>query len=313
MASVPHLIGLTAPLFLLVLIGYSLIRWVHWPTAVGDALTRFVFTIALPILLFRMMSQFARQPTVDPGVLAAFFGSCVAVFVLGRLVAAFVFRLDGVGQSIFGVGGIFSNNVLLGIPLAQVTLGEAAVPVVSLVIVFNAFLLWTLVTVSVEWARHRAPSPAALLRTARDVVGNPIVAAILGGAAFGWSGLPVPRVADRTMELVSQAAAPLSLVALGMGLAAFGFVGSMRIASGISAMKLFVQPLIVFGLARALHLPALETQAVVMVASLPVGANVYLMAKEFGALGGPVAVSLVLSTLLSAVTTPAFIAFASPG
>jgi predicted permease len=40
-----------------------------------------------------------------------------------------------------------------------------------------------------------------------------------------------------------------------------------------------------------------------------VGANVYLMSRQFDSLGGPVASSLVLSTALAAVTTPLFLAW----
>ena len=41
-----------------------------------------------------------------------------------------------------------------------------------------------------------------------------------------------------------------------------------------------------------------------MLASLPVGANVYIMARQFDALQAPVATSLVLTTALAALTTP---------
>jgi len=47
-----------------------------------------------------------------------------------------------------------------------------------------------------------------------------------------------------------------------------------------------------------------ETQAVVLLAALSVGINVYLMAREFDALQGPVAASMVMSTALSALTVP---------
>ena len=50
--------------------------------------------------------------------------------------------------------------VLLGIPFATVTLGDAALPSVSLV-VFNPLTPGSLVTISVEWARlprSRCPS-----------------------------------------------------------------------------------------------------------------------------------------------------------
>ena len=41
-----------------------------------------------------------------------------------------------------------------------------------------------------------------------------------------------------------------------------------------------------------------------LLAALPVGINVYLMAREFEAIEGPVATSMLLSTLLAAVTAP---------
>jgi malonate transporter and related proteins len=299
-----HILSLTAPLFLLVLIGYGLSRWGGWPKVASDALTRFVFSVAVPTLLFRMMSDFSKLPATDASLLVAFFGSCLVVFVLARLVARFVFRMDGVSQSVFALGGIFSNNVLLGIPLAEVTLGRESIPAMSLVLVFNTFTLWTLVTVSVEWSRHRAPSWRALLRTIMGVLTNPVVVGVLSGTAFGFTGLALPKMVDQTLVLVGQAAIPLSLIALGMGLAEYGVHEGWRESAVICALKLAVQPLVVFLLARALSLPALETRVVVMLASLPVGANVYLMARQFNALEGPVASSLVISTVLAAATTP---------
>ena len=126
------------------------------------------------------------------------------------------------------MGGIFSNNVLLGIPLAKVTLGEASLPAVSLVLVFNSLVLWTLVTVSVEWARHRDLSPRGLVRTTRGVVANPVVAQHPGRhrVRLLWA-CRCPDVIDQTLLMVSQAAVPLSLIALGMGLAEFGIRARM--------------------------------------------------------------------------------------
>ena len=124
--------------------------------------------------------------------------------------------------------------------------------------------------------------------------------------------MPLPGVVDQTMELISQAAVPLSLIALGMGLAEYRIGEGWRISAAISSLKLVVQPAIVFLLARALALPPLETQAIVMLASLPVGANVYLMSRQFNTLGGPIAASLVTSTALAAATTPLILALIAP-
>src|SRR5215472_16962597 len=304
MQDFARILALTAPLFFLVLVGYALVRWGGWTREIADALTRFVFYVAVPALLFRLMSDFSRLPKVDARLLAAYFGACLVIFAAGRVIAARLFHLDGVAQSVFALGGIFSNNVLLGVPLARATLGERVLPAISLVLVFNALLLWTLATVSVEWARHRALSWSAYLQAAKAVLANPIVASILVGTIWGFVAPPLPRVIDQTLLLMSDAAIPMSLIALGMGLAGYGIREGWRISAVMTAMKLAGQPLAVWLIARALALPPLETQAVVLLATLPVGANVYLMARQFDTLGGPVASSLVLSTALAAVTTP---------
>jgi predicted permease len=298
------LLALTAPLFLLVFVGYALSRWGRWPQVVSDALTRFVFAVAIPAFLFRLMSDFPKLPPVDARLLVAYFGGCFATFAVARVVAAKALAMDGVAGSVFAMGTIFANNVLLGIPLAKITLGDAAMPSVSLVVVFNSLILWTLVTVSVEWARHRDLSLRGFGKTARDVVLNPLIASILLGVGFGFTGLTLPAMIDETLSLMSQAAVPMSLIVLGMGLAEYGVRDGLRASVVLSALKLALFPLVVFGIARLIRLPARETQAVVMLASLPVGANVYLMARTFGALEGAVAASLVLTTAAAAVTTP---------
>jgi malonate transporter len=296
MNTLAHHVELAAPLFALVLAGYLLMRVCGWPKAMSENLSRFVFSVALPAMLFRLMSDLSQLPPVDARLLLAFFGGCLIVFVIGRLVAWRLFALDGVGQSVFALGGVFSNNVLLGLPLAKVALGDAALPSVALVLVFNALMLWTLLTVSIEWARHGSFSLRGFARTARGVLANPIVAGILAGTLFGLTGLPLPAFLALPLGMVGQAAAPMALLALGMGLAEYGIRAGWRISLAISVLKLVVQPLVVWLLARLIGLPAMETQVVVLLASLAVGANVYLMSRQFNTLEGPVASSLVLST-----------------
>ncbi len=304
MSSFFHHFALAVPLYILVLIGFGLVRWGGWPKSVSAALSRFVFSIALPALLFQMMSGFSRLPPVDARLLIAFFGGCLIVFFLGRLVALTLFKLDGVAQSVFALGGIFSNNVLLGIPLAKSMLGDTALPAVALVLVFNALILWTLVTVSVEWARHGSFSPSGLAKTARSVLTNPVVAAILAGALFGMVGLELPEIIDAPLTLMAQIAAPLALIVVGMGLAEYGIHEGWRQSVAISALKLVAQPFVVWGLARTLGLQPLETQVAVLLSSLGVGVNVYLMSLHFKTLESPIATSIVLTTVLSALTTP---------
>ncbi|RLJ65028.1 AEC family transporter [Sulfurisoma sediminicola] len=308
MSAFLHHFALASPLFLLVLIGYGVARSGRWPLSVSDALGRFAYAVAMPAMLFRMMSDFSKMPPVDVRLLLAFFGGCLIVFFIGRLVAATLFRLDGVAQSVFALGGVFSNNVMLGVAIAKTTLGDAALPTVSLIIVFNALILWTLVTLSVEWARHGEFSLRGFGKTARGVLTNPIVASILAGTAWGFAALPLPAFVDAPLAMLGQAAVPLSLVALGMSLAEYPVREGLGQSLVISAIKLVVQPFVVWLLARALGLPPLETQVVTLLAALAMGVNVYMMSQQFRTMQGPVAASLVLTTLLSAFTAPLVLA-----
>jgi predicted permease len=251
-----------------------------------------------------MMSDLSALPPVDARLLIAFFGGCFIVLGIGRLVAARVFALDGVAQSVFALGGVFSNNVMLGLPIAKLTLGESAVPSVALVLVFNALTLWTLVSVSVEWARHGSFTAKGFGKTALSVATNPLVAAIVVGTVVGLSGYRLPGPVRLVLEGIGSLAAPAALLVLGLGLAEYGIRRDWRLSLAMTGLKLLVQPLAVWALGAAIGLPALELQVVVLLASMAVGANVYLMAAQFGTLQAPVASSLVISTALAAITSP---------
>lgn len=299
-----HQIVLSAPLFMLAILGYSLIRWGKWNKSVADGLTKFVFSVALPAMLFRMMCNFSKQPPVDARLLVAFFGSCLIVFVVGRVLGSKVFKLDGTSGSVFALGGIFSNNVMLGIPVATVALGEAALPSVALVLVFNGLILWTLVTVSVEWSRNGSLTVKGFAQTARNVLTNPLIIGIISGTLFSLTGYDLPAVIDQPVSMLGQIAAPMSLVALGMGLAEYRIRDGWQISSAICVLKLILQPMVVWALALMLNLPPMETQVVVLLGSMAVGVNVYLMSRQFNVIVGPAASSMVISTVLSAITTP---------
>ena len=306
-----HHVALAAPLFALVFAGYVLMRVTRWPAVVADGLTRFVFVVALPATLFRQMCDFGHLPPVDVRLLMAFFGGCLVVFVFGRWVAWRCFRLDGVAQSVFALAGVFSNNLMLGLPLAKEAFGDVAVPSVALVLVFNSLTLWTLLTVSVEWARHGSLSLRGISRTLRGVFSNPLIIGILSGTLIGLSGSSLPAAIDRPLSLLVRSAVPLTLVALGMGLAQHNVRSGLTMSLAMAVIKLIVQPFTVWAIACLIGLPMLETQVVVLLASIATGANVFLMSRQFKSLEGPVASCLVLSTALSALTTPMVLTLAS--
>ena len=296
---------LCAPLFLLVFLGWALIKIKLFDSAVSKALSKLVFKFLMPMLLFRQMSHLSEMPPVDLRVLIAFFGSCIVVFVLGRQMGRRVFHQDSTAQVITGMGGIFGNNVQLGIPIVALALGQNAMPTISVLIIFNVLLLWTTATACVEFGRTGGSIDWRKFVTAmKGIFKNPIVLGILIGSAWGLTGLHLPAVAEKTLEHVTSATTPMALLVVGMGLAQHSFRAALPKGCAISVMKLLVQPLLVYALCRLIGLGEMETQATTLLSSLPVAINLYIMSVEFEAEEAMASNAIFVSTLISAVTVP---------
>ena len=259
----------------------------------------------MPVMLFHLMSDGSNRPPVDWKVLIAFFGSCVVVYIIGNFLGGKLFKQDSTGRVITGMGGIFGNNVQLGVPIVQVSLGNEAIPAISLIIIFNVLLLWTVAIASVEFGRTGSignwrSAAAPMLR----VFKNPIVLGILIGSAWSFTGIKLPDFLEKSVELVAMSTTPMCLMVVGMGLAQHSFRAALTKGSIITAVKLVLQPLLVWIIAKILGLGTLETNAVVLMASLPVAINIYLMAQDFKAEEGAASNSIFVSTFLSALTVP---------
>ena len=294
------------PLFLLIALGFALSRWGHFPKSAGDGLSKFAFNVALPAMLFRIISQmFRSDTTADLRLLIAFFGSCFIVFFLGRIFASKILRTEPVGGIVFGTACVFSNNGLLGLPLALVMLGDQYVPSVAAVLSINAMVLWTLASFSAEFARSgNGLTMSAVVHTLKIVFRNPLIVSIFAGALWNLTRIVLPPIVDEPLRLLANSATPLALVVVGMGLSEYGIGKGIRVGGFITAGKLLVQPCMVFLLTQLIGLGPIETTAVVFLGSLPCGVNVYLMAKEFRVIEPEVANAMVFTTVLSSFTVP---------
>lgn len=300
-----HHLTLCAPLFLLVFLGWAVVKIGLFDKAVSSGLSKLVFKLLMPVMLFKLMSHLSEMPPVDFRVLFAFFGSCIVVFCIGRFIGRRFFHQDSTGQVITGMGGIFANNVQLGVPIVQVSLGAVAIPTISVLIIFNVLLLWTSATACVEFGRTGGKIDfGKFLKALINIFKNPIVLGILTGSAWGLTGWQLPGVVETTLTHVSTATAPMALMTVGMGLAQHSFTAGLPKGLTISAVKLVIQPLLVYALCRLIGISEMQTNAATLMACLPVAINLYIMAGEFGAEEGTASNAIFVSTFISAVTVP---------
>ena len=123
------------PIFGLVLCGYLVGRkgWMSEEAIKG--LNTFVFYFAIPALLFRSMAR--GLGPVEFGIVATYFSAIGITFLLALPAARLVFRTGRAEQVLFGMGSVFSNTVLLGIPLIFAVMGDAGGVQLMLIITFH--------------------------------------------------------------------------------------------------------------------------------------------------------------------------------
>lgn len=294
----------TLPLFILILLGFLAVKLGRWQKTVTDSLTKFTFYIAFPIMLFQIMSHFSEQSEIDIKLLLVFFGGSFIVFAIGCLIASKVFKLNGSQSTLFAMGGIYTNTVFVGIPIIKMLLGDQAIPIVAIIVIFNALILWTLATVSIEFVQMGKLSGHSFIKALKNVSKNPIIIGIFTGIVVNYIGLPIPNFINQSTKMVSDMTAPLSLIVLGMGLAEYKIRDQFLITGSICILKLAILPIITYIVGKLLGLPTLELQVVVLLSSVSIAINCYMMARQFEVLQGPIASSLLISTALSSVTTP---------
>ncbi|MBI0094981.1 AEC family transporter [Gilliamella sp. W8136] len=294
----------TLPLFILILLGFLAVKLGRWQKTVTDSLTKFTFYIAFPIMLFQIMSHFSEQSEIDIKLLLVFFGGSFIVFAFGCLIASKIFKLNGSQSTLFAMGGIYTNTVFVGIPIIKMLLGDQAIPIVAIIVIFNALILWTLATVSIEFVQMGKLSGRSFIKALKNVSKNPIIIGIFTGIAVNYIGLPIPNFINQSTKMVSDMTAPLSLIVLGMGLAEYKIRDQFLITGSICILKLAILPIVTYIVGKLLGLPTLELQVVVLLSSVSIAINCYMMARQFEVLQGPIASSLLISTALSSVTTP---------
>ncbi|MEO1000372.1 MAG: AEC family transporter, partial [Pseudomonadota bacterium] len=132
------LLQVVVPVFLVIGAGYVLTRAGAFPISVSDELMRFTQGFAIPAMLFQAIAGLDLGQTFDGGLLASFYAGAIISFTLGILGARVIFRRRP-GESVaIGFGALFSNTVLLGLPITARAYGEDALAANFAIIALHA-------------------------------------------------------------------------------------------------------------------------------------------------------------------------------
>jgi malonate transporter len=297
------------PIFALVFAGWAVRRLKLLGPQATIELNRFVVYLSLPALLFSIVVHAKKADVWQPGFVLAFGLSCLAVFAL--TVSISLWRRGSLADAaIDGLNSAYPNTGFMGFPLVLALFGERALPFALIASIITVCVLFGLAITLIEVAKQADRNPWRLgLTVAASLLKNPLILspliALFVATCFG----SIPKPADVFLKLLSSAASPCALVALGLFLAEEHQATSTTIDASLwlAAAKLVLQPVIAWGLCASLHLPAATTSAALLLAALPTGTGPFMLAEAYRCEAAVTARTILITTFVSIFTIAAYL------
>jgi malonate transporter len=265
-------------------------------------LSNLVFLVLTQALLFRSMSSVHLERLDMRPVFQYFLAAAVLFFAM-----LMVYGRDS-RASVLALAGIFSNTLMIGVPLIGLAYGEAGQVLLFTLISLHALVLLTMATVVLELqiAREQAAvsgQKSRLWRTlgqaVRSAVLHPVPLPIILGLLYAQTGWGLHPVVDKPLQLLGSAFGPIALVLVGITLSHTPMGKNLAAAVRLSLVKTVLHPVLMLAVGWALGLRGLPLSVMVVAAALPIGANVFLFSQRYRKEEDTVTAAVAVSTMMA--------------
>lgn len=299
------LVEVILPVFLVLGFGY-LASWRGWMSEAGvDGLMTFAQKFALPCLLFKAIATLNLPSGFNPLLLVSFYSGAVGGFIVGMMGARLLFKRDWEDSVAIGFVCLFSNSLLLGLPITERAYGTDALAHNYVIVAFHAPFCYAVGITVMEIVRARGGGSSAR-RVAGLVLNamfrNALILGILAGALARFSGLVLPGILSDGLDLMTRAALPAALFGLGGILYRYRPEGDMRTIAFACAVSLLVHPSITWAMGGLTGLSTEGFRSAVVTASMAPGVNAYLFANMYGRAKRVAASTVLFATAASIFT-----------
>ena len=145
-----NVIEVVVPVFAVVLVGYLAAYSGVIKAEDNDGLSRFVFNIALPVLLFNSLAKMTLPQQFNWQFFVSYYAVVLVIYGLGAWLSKRWFAVSAQEQGVLGMGAAYSNLVLIGLPIISAGLGDEALLPLFLLVSVHSAVLFFLSTVMVE-------------------------------------------------------------------------------------------------------------------------------------------------------------------
>ncbi|MGA8596103.1 MAG: AEC family transporter [Bryobacteraceae bacterium] len=294
---------LILPVFAVIVTGWIVGCTGYLSRALSEALIRFAYNIAMPALLIVTIAQEPGHSLINWRFLVAFGGGSLLCFMLVLGIMSMYVSRSLASRTMHGMAASMTNTGFVALPVLQAIYGQRAVLPAAVATVFVAVVMFPTTVILLELdQRDVRGSRTPPMATVRHIVLNPLVISTLIGMLLSVLDLRMPGPVVTYLGIFADALTPCALFAIGLGLSIDGLRANAGRSSLLSAVKLVIMPLIVYGLSVSLGLDPLYTIAAVVCAAVPTAKTVYILAGEYHCEEMMVASTISMTTLVSIIS-----------
>ena len=299
---------LILPVFAVIVTGWIVGYTGYLSRALSDALIHFAYNIAMPALLIVTIAQEPGHSLINWRFLVAFGGGSLLCFILVLGIMSIRVSRSLASRTMYGMTASMTNTGFVALPVLQAIYGQRAVLPAAIATVFVAVVMFPTAVILLELGQRDAHgSRTAPMVTVKHIVLSPMVISTLIGMLWAALDLRMPGPVTAYLGILADALTPCALFAIGLGLSIDGLRANVGRASLLSAVKLVIMPVIVYGLSASLGLDPLYTIAAVICAAVPTAKTAYILAGEYHCEEVMVASTVSMTTLVSVISLVAWL------
>ncbi len=295
-------LNLTIPMFSLIGIGYMLRRIQFMSEQDGTVLSKFAFYILLPPLMFTSILSGDASKSLNINFIFSYEIITISIFVLTYLLGVLI-KLKTMEKAIFGLNAAYPNYGYIGVPLCILAFGaEAAIPLALILLADTFVLLTTLIFYKLTETRK-----TSLRELSKEIIQrfiyNPLMMSVFVAFIFSTVDIKIVTAIDRTLSIVAASATAVALIALGVSLNVTSIKNQKSVLFFITVIKLIVHPILIFIVFQfQTNIDPIWVKTAIVCASLPVAANVFVLANYYKNFESESAAAITITTIVSSIT-----------
>ena len=300
------LLDVILPVFLIIGFGYLAAYAKLFDDGTVDGVMRFAQNFAAPALLFKSVAQLDLSSAYHPALFASFYAGAFAGFGIGYFGARNLFGRTAAESVAIGFACMFSNSLLLGVPITERAYGSDALSGSYAIISIHAPLLYGFGITVMELVRSKGAGlslMALITQVLRAVFSQPLVIGIMAGFAVNLSGFALPQVAWSAVDMMARTAIPAALFGLGGVLLRYRPEGDMKCIAMVCICSLILHPGVTYLLGRhAFGLSVPDLRSAVITGAMAPGVNAFLFANMYGVAKRVAASAVLIGTVATIFT-----------